>query len=178
MSSRNRSIAVAVLVLCAIVAAAVYALDDRGGPQRGATAVPATPPGSGAASGPASRLPSGRASAPRSGPTVPASAGRTGWVPNDPSLADVCRSRLPSQARDTLVLIADGGPYPYRSDGVVFENREGRLPRHPGGYYHEYTVVTPGSADRGTRRVVTGQAGERFWTADHYGSFQEIDARC
>ncbi|WP_082526398.1 ribonuclease domain-containing protein [Kitasatospora sp. MBT63] len=101
-----------------------------------------------------------------------------GWVPSSSALADVCRSALPRQAADTLALIAAGGPYPYRSDGVVFENRERRLPRQRSGYYHEYTVTTPGSADRGTRRVVTGAAGEQYWSADHYGSFQEIDSRC
>ncbi|MEU6235834.1 ribonuclease domain-containing protein [Kitasatospora sp. NPDC047058] len=116
------------------------------------------------------------ASAPSSAASSVASS--AGWVPTDPALADVCRSRLPGEARDTLVLIAKGGPYPYRSDGIVFENRESRLPRKASGYYHEFTVVTPGSADRGTRRVVTGNAGEQYWTADHYGTFQEIDARC
>ncbi|MFE0461766.1 ribonuclease domain-containing protein, partial [Kitasatospora sp. NPDC058965] len=90
----------------------------------------------------------------------------------------VCRSTLPSQARDTVALIAKGGPYPYRTDGVVFENREGRLPRKATGYYHEYTVVTPGSGDRGTRRVVTGGPGEEYWTGDHYATFQRIDLGC
>ncbi|WP_329564028.1 ribonuclease domain-containing protein [Kitasatospora sp. NBC_01266] len=90
----------------------------------------------------------------------------------------VCQSRLPGQARDTLKLIGSNGPFPYRTDGVVFENREKRLPAEPSGYYHEYTVVTPGSGDRGTRRIVTGKAGEEYWTADHYSSFQRIDTGC
>lgn len=105
-------------------------------------------------------------------------ADSAGWVPTSAAYADVCRTQLPVQARDTLALIAKGGPHPYRSDGVVFENREGRLPRERSGYYHEYTVVTPGSPTRGARRVVTGAAGEQYWTADHYGSFEEIDGRC
>ncbi|WP_035806064.1 ribonuclease domain-containing protein [Kitasatospora mediocidica] len=92
--------------------------------------------------------------------------------------AQVCQSKLPSQARDTLGLIAKGGPYPYRSDGIVFDNREGRLPKQRSGYYHEYTVVTPGSGDRGTRRVVTGGPGEEYWTDDHYSTFQTIDPHC
>lgn len=100
------------------------------------------------------------------------------WVPADPALADVCRSKLPSQAQDTLGLIAKNGPYPYNRDGIVFENRESRLPKKSGGYYHEFTVVTPGSNDRGTRRVVTGGSGEQYWSPDHYGTFQEIDPRC
>jgi ribonuclease T1 len=56
----------------------------------------------------------------------------------------------------------------------VFQNREGLLPEQPSGYYHEYTVLTPGSSDRGARRIVTGSQGEMYYTDDHYGSFQRI----
>ncbi|MCC9309986.1 ribonuclease [Kitasatospora sp. RB6PN24] len=90
----------------------------------------------------------------------------------------VCRSVLPGQAQETIRLIARGGPFPYRTDGTVFDNREGRLPEQPSGYYHEYTVVTPGAGDRGARRVVTGRAGEEYWTQDHYAGFQRIDPAC
>lgn len=69
-----------------------------------------------------------------------------------------------------------GGPYPNRADGEVFQNREGLLAQQPRGYYHSYTVPTPGSADRGARRIITGQGGEFFYTSDHYGSFEPIDA--
>ena len=48
------------------------------------------------------------------------------------------------------------------------------LPFEGDGYYREYTVVTPGSSDRGARRIVTGARGEVFYTADHYGSFVEV----
>jgi guanyl-specific ribonuclease Sa len=34
--------------------------------------------------------------------------------------------------------------------------------------------VTPGSEDRGARRIITGSAGEKYWTADHYASFSRI----
>jgi ribonuclease T1 len=90
----------------------------------------------------------------------------------------VCRSGLPAQAQDTITLIAKGGPFPYRGDGTVFDNREHRLPAEPGGYYHEYTVATPGAADRGARRIVTGGTGEEYWTQDHYVRFQRIDLTC
>jgi ribonuclease T1 len=83
---------------------------------------------------------------------------------------------LPPEALVTLELIAAGGPYPYRKDGATFGNREGLLPRQPGGFYREYTVETPGSDDRGARRIVTGADGSRFWTDDHYASFQEVVA--
>jgi ribonuclease T1 len=82
--------------------------------------------------------------------------------------------QLPQQARQTLALIARGGPFPYRQDGQVFQNRERRLPRHASGYYHEYTVETPGSDDRGARRIITGAGGEIFYTADHYASFAQV----
>lgn len=84
-------------------------------------------------------------------------------------------SSLPAEARTTLRLIAAGGPFPYpRNDNQVFANREGLLPTHPRGYYREFTVITPGSPDRGPRRIITGADGERYWTADHYHSFARI----
>ncbi len=83
-------------------------------------------------------------------------------------------SALPPEARTTLKLIAAGGPYPYSRDGVVYSNIEKILPKQTSGYYHEYTVVTPGSKDRGARRIITGKQGERFYTADHYKSFKEV----
>jgi ribonuclease T1 len=35
-------------------------------------------------------------------------------------------------------------------------------------------VPTPGSDDRGARRIVAGEAGELYWTQDHYSSFGRI----
>ena len=87
----------------------------------------------------------------------------------------VALSVLPAEARTTVSLIQRGGPYPYSRDGVVFNNAERRLPVQPRGYYHEYTVTTPGSADRGTRRIITGRSGEFYYTGDHYNSFRRID---
>jgi ribonuclease T1 len=85
-------------------------------------------------------------------------------------------SSLPTQAQDTVALIRRGGPYPYpRNDGVVFHNNEHLLPSKNDGYYHEYTVTTPGSPDRGTRRIITGSQGEYYYTGDHYEHFVKID---
>ncbi len=78
---------------------------------------------------------------------------------------------LPPEAIDTLLLIDEGGPFPYDQDGSTFQNREGILPDASRGYYREYTVETPGSPDRGARRIVTGRDGERYYTDDHYDSF-------
>lgn len=90
-------------------------------------------------------------------------------------LATVALADLPAQARDTVGAIQRGGPFPYAKDGAVFQNREGILPRRPRGYYREYTVTTPGSDDRGARRIVTGDGDrEFFYTDDHYESFREV----
>lgn len=91
----------------------------------------------------------------------------------------VCLSVLPDQADTTLALIAKGGPYPYSQDGAVFQNREGVLPAQSTGYYHEYTVVTPGSSTRGARRIVTGKAyHEDYYTSDHYVTFRLVNFSC
>jgi ribonuclease T1 len=89
-------------------------------------------------------------------------------------LDTVTVGELPEQAVDTLRLIESGGPFPYSKDGSTFGNREGILPDERSGYYREYTVETPGSDDRGARRIVTGSDGERYYTDDHYDSFREI----
>ncbi len=87
----------------------------------------------------------------------------------------VALDALPPEAAVTVDLIEAGGPFPEAQDGAIFENREGLLPTRERGYYREYTVPTPGSDDRGARRIVTGANGEMYWTADHYDSFAWID---
>lgn len=89
---------------------------------------------------------------------------------------------LPAEARETLILIKRGGPFPDRKDGSVFGNFERHLPVRTRGHYREYTVPTPGARDRGARRIVAGQggtgdvrtSGEYYYTADHYRSFRKI----
>lgn len=96
--------------------------------------------------------------------------------------AEVSLEALPPQASETLALIRQRGPFPYRKDGSVFGNRERLLPQRPRGYYTEYTVPTPGSRDRGARRIVAGKgatgdpatSGEYYYTDDHYESFRRI----
>ena len=87
-------------------------------------------------------------------------------------------AELPSQARETYERIRDGGPFPYGKDGTVFGNRERMLPTEKRGYYREYTVPTPGSRDRGARRIVCGGPPRVphacYYTADHYASFRKI----
>lgn len=82
---------------------------------------------------------------------------------------------LPPQVGQTLRLVDRGGPFPYPgNDGAVFHNAEHRLPRQPDGYYREYTVPTPGSEDRGARRLIIGRNGEVYYTGDHYESFVRV----
>lgn len=83
-------------------------------------------------------------------------------------------SALPPEGRETLRLIKQGGPFPYPRDGVIFSNFEKRLPKRERGYYHEFTVKTPGLHNRGARRIVCGQPVECYYSADHYRTFQRI----
>ena len=84
-------------------------------------------------------------------------------------------SALPPEAARTVELIDRGGPFPEpEHDGGTFQNREELLPDRPMGYYKEYTVPTPGSDDRGARRIVAGEGGELYYTGDHYSSFSRI----
>ena len=100
-------------------------------------------------------------------------------TPQRPGDAPVALAQLPPEARATYQLIRSGGPFPYSKDGTVFGNRERQLPAKARGHYREYTVRTPGSRDRGARRIVCG--GETpsrplacYYTADHYASFRLI----
>ncbi|MGN6111563.1 MAG: ribonuclease domain-containing protein [Luteimonas sp.] len=124
----------------------------------------------------------GIADAPAASARAPAGAGgtaRPGREARDevaarPSQRDA--AFLPPQALDTLALIESGGPFPYRQDGATFQNREHRLPARESGYYREYTVETPGSPDRGARRIIAGgdPPAEFFYTDDHYDSFRRF----
>ena len=94
------------------------------------------------------------------------------------TLATVSRADLPRQGIETYALIFQGGPFPYDKDGSVFGNRERILPSKTRGYYREYTVKTPSSRNRGTRRIICGgpatQPDACYYTADHYASFRKI----
>ncbi len=109
---------------------------------------------------------------PTATPTAPP-ARRATSSPDD-GLPTVAQARLPREARETIRLIERGGPFPYDRDGATFQNREGLLPKQPSGYYREYTVITPGSSDRGARRIIAGKGGELYYTDDHYDSFKRV----
>nr|AKQ70970.1 guanyl-specific ribonuclease Sa [bacterium enrichment culture] len=93
-------------------------------------------------------------------------------------IAEVRLGSLPPEAREVHAAIVRGGPFRYERDGVAFGNREKMLPARPRGYYHEYTVPTPGVKTRGARRIVCGGAAAPpeicYYTDDHYQSFRRI----
>lgn len=111
-----------------------------------------------------------RTSTPSSDPT----STEPGSTDPESGLPIVRLADLPPEAAETLGLIDAGGPFPEDRDGATFQNREDLLPERPMGYYREYTVPTPGSEDRGARRIVAGKGGELYWTGDHYSSFSRI----
>jgi ribonuclease T1 len=99
-------------------------------------------------------------------------------MPSSGPLKTIAYADLPRQGQQTLALIKQGGPFPFPKDGVVFGNYEGSLPKQPRGYYHEYTVPTPGAHNRGARRIIAGgtpaSSGQYYYTDDHYATFKFI----
>lgn len=153
-------------LLALLIGLAVLALVLAGVPLTG-TAPPGTAPADASPTS-LSQPSAAQPAAPAPAPAAPRS------IANASGLPEVRASELPAEARQTLALIARGGPYPYTRDDVTFGNFERLLPRKSSGYYKEYTVRTPGESDRGARRIVAGQAGEKYYTPDHYNSFKFI----
>ncbi|MDR2991000.1 MAG: ribonuclease [Burkholderiaceae bacterium] len=99
--------------------------------------------------------------------------------PGPAQIPTVTVTDLPRQGQQTYQLILQGGPFPYSKDGTVFGNYERQLPSARRGYYHEYTVTTPGVRNRGARRIVCGGIQRTapdacYYTSDHYSSFKKI----
>lgn len=85
---------------------------------------------------------------------------------------------LPAVGKRVYRAIWQGGPFAYDKDGTTFFNRERLLPKHPRGYYREYTVAAPRARSRGAKRIVCGGPKKTptvcYYTADHYASFLTI----
>jgi ribonuclease T1 len=94
------------------------------------------------------------------------------------AISPITVAEMPAQGAKTYALIHQGGPFAHEKDGVVFGNRERLLPPNKRGFYREYTVPTPGSKNRGAKRIVcAGQPKTPeicYYTADHYASFRKI----
>ncbi|WP_425309795.1 ribonuclease domain-containing protein [Ammonicoccus fulvus] len=172
---RSHWAALAVVLLVALGAWLVF---GGGGGSPSGTPAPATPGSASSAAGgerttaaPGERTTTSARST--RGPTRAATQG--GATDPQSGLPWIAAAELPREARDTLELIDAGGPFPYAKDGSTFGNFEGLLPQQRRGYYREYTVDTPGSRNRGARRIVTGDNDRIFyWTDDHYESFSRI----
>lgn len=76
--------------------------------------------------------------------------------------------------KPTLDRIERGGSNRHRNDGTTFQNREGRLPRKPSGYYKEYVHPTPNERGPGPQRVIVGREGDIWYTPDHYKTFKRL----
>ena len=83
-------------------------------------------------------------------------------------------ARIHKAIDTTVELIKSSGPFLNREDGTIFENRQGRLPPEPYGYYTEYTVEDTTLKNRGRLRIVMGACGEKYYSPDHYLSFMPI----
>ena len=81
---------------------------------------------------------------------------------------------LPHEARTTLKLIKQGGPFPYQRDGAVFGNFERRLPPKQRGYYREYTVRPSAGVIAAPGASSPVENGECYYTEDHYRTFRII----
>ncbi|MET1089416.1 MAG: ribonuclease domain-containing protein [Arthrobacter sp.] len=155
------------LLLTVLVVLALLAFGGTGvlgqlteGTTAGVTSTAADPP------------PAGQSAAPRATASPPSVAQASAQNPS--GLPEVRESVLPAEARSTLALIRAGGPFRYSQDDQAFGNFERVLPRKDRGYYREYTVPTPGESDRGARRIVAGEGGEKYYTDDHYETFRFI----
>jgi ribonuclease T1 len=114
---------------------------------------------------------------------------------NENFLSTIEYKSLPKEAQQTLLLIQQGGPFPFKRDGITFNNFEKQLPKKPRGYYQEFTVITPGLTHRGKRRIVTGglfrqssitlqsyppqkreswSVDNFYYTDNHYQSFYQV----
>jgi ribonuclease T1 len=77
--------------------------------------------------------------------------------------------------RETLKRIDGGQRFKeFPNDGSIFQNREKRLPAKEREYYQEWVHRTPGLSGPGPQRVVTGRAGEAYYTPDHYSRFIKV----
>ena len=110
--------------------------------------------------------------APRAPPTAADPLVIDGLSLRDSSGRTIYRGQI--DLAPTMERIAAGRRLRFPNDGTTFQNRENRLPRRPPGYYREWVVPTPKEPGPGPQRVITGDAGEVWYTHDHYRSFRRL----
>ncbi|NLI09602.1 MAG: hypothetical protein GX447_02450 [Elusimicrobia bacterium] len=94
---------------------------------------------------------------------------------------------------DLISKIAKCEQLPYKEDGQIFKNKEGKLPPKENGYYREYTLILPKDSqqqfyigetqytalpslsERGPERIVIGGGTYVYYTPTHYASFILLD---
>lgn len=87
---------------------------------------------------------------------------------------------IPAYARETLAYVRQHGyAPPGYVGGRIFGNYEGQLPRYNAKRkrieYREWDVrLRAEGKNRGTERLVTGNDGRAWYTADHYRTFLEV----
>lgn len=121
-------------------------------------------------------------SAPEPSPSPPSRTTPAAPVPLETRIPDVTIRDLEGKVvqrgevdlSKTLERIERNERLSFRNDGAAFANRENRLPRKPSGYYREWVHPTSSLPGPGPQRVVTGDGGEIFYTADHYKSFRRL----
>ncbi len=96
------------------------------------------------------------------------SRGEGGWGSLWGAAEEMTVSELPAEAQETLRLIKQGGPFPYKEDGTRFRNRDKKLPMKRRGYYRIYVVPTPGASGLGKRRIVAGAGKNGYRTSGEY----------
>ena len=114
---------------------------------------------------------------PKTAKDSPARSGENVFVVKDQRIRDLDGKVVYSgdiDLRPTIDRIRRGELNRHRNDGTTFQNREGRLPRKPQGYYKEYVNPTPGLNGPGPQRIIVGKEGDIWYTADHYKTFTQI----
>lgn len=124
--------------------------------------------------------------APRASISAPGAAAVVPGKDLSPKFSDPGRVSL---ILKIVAAVYNGGVLPSPKDGIIFENKEGRLPGKPKGYYREYTVLPPPDAPasvtvgdqtfaisppqgrRGAERLVIGGGALLYYSPDHYKTF-------
>lgn len=111
---------------------------------------------------------------------LPPGCGPQAPVPPPVQAQVAVQDPIPAHARETLAYVRQHGyAPPGYVGGRVFGNYEGLLPRYNNKRkrieYREWDVrLRAEGKNRGSERLVTGNDGRAWYTADHYRTFLEV----